>query len=180
MSTCSELNRTEYHNQQISTWPLFWGFVSCGCVLLENLPPLCCVRAKDRSWRLHLGVEVWNSLFRYLRFWLPELGFVLGGLDFIMVAEPCGATHTIVRWRATQARFWYRPASGLLWWLASIIEAGRVVWECRRLSLAEVRQVFWLCWKISWSGFGIVGPCDLLWNLQLQDLLVVAFWVESS
>jgi hypothetical protein len=26
---------------------------------------LCFVRAKDRSWRLHLGVEGWNSFFRF-------------------------------------------------------------------------------------------------------------------
>ena len=97
MSICSELNRTEYHNQQIST-NAFW-FASFGCALLESLPPLCCVRAKDRSWRLHLGVEVETPClgFRGSEFRNPELGFVLGGLDFIMVAEPCGATHTIVR-----------------------------------------------------------------------------------
>ena len=64
------------------------GFASCGRVLLENLPPLCCVRAKDRSWRLHLGVEVWNSLFRFSRFWLPELGFDLGIKTLSTSANP--------------------------------------------------------------------------------------------
>ena len=53
----------------------FFGFVS-GCVLLENLPPLCCVRAKDRSWRLHLGVKVETPCLGS-RFCFSELGFDL-------------------------------------------------------------------------------------------------------
>ena len=42
---------------------------------------LCCVRAKDQSWRLHLGVEVETP---YLGWWsrFPNFGFDLGK-DFI-------------------------------------------------------------------------------------------------
>ena len=74
VSLSSEMNRTEFHNQQHSTNIL--GFCLLWVCPVCWLAPLCCVQAKDRSWRLHSRVEVGKSCCARLVVAGPRLAVV--------------------------------------------------------------------------------------------------------
>ena len=128
-------------------WPFcFWGFwplvgVSC----LRILTPLCCVRAKDWSWRLRSGVEVETS-FWFLRFWFSNLGFWSRKLDFITdvwdILEKCHLYSPVVKpWRDTCI-----PLGGE-WPLESRQRAwtwGRRTNNCH-CTLVSTREQWWAC-----------------------------------